>query len=705
VDRTPPEIFNLSPENSSFTNNPRITVSAEYNDNLSGIDTTTAKLVLDGVDVTSQSIVTASGISFTPTSDLVEGFHSYTADVSDRAPNAAEQKGATFGVDITPPQILSFTPANGAVVNEPRPEIIATWIDNLSGVDPFSVRLFLDGAEVTGQAVITESGLTFIPFVDLGSGEHTVHLSVADIAGNTTEQSNTWTVQLVPPPPVPEGAAFIHGVVFNALADAPLPGAQVTVEGIEGAILTDNNGKFAFPVGGFPATGVLRRTVTIGKEGFTFAQRRPLIVVERDVAVDPVFLTPLDAKITGITPAGGTATNDAGTIEVIFPIGAVNQSIEVVITQYQNQKQLPSPLPTSSVFTYAADFKPDGVVFNSPVTVRVANALGFPPGAPIPIGAWDSEKFRWVDAGMGEVTPDGQFAEFEITHFSPYDFNNPAIVAFARSAELSEKGKELYDQEIPFMFDADAQVGLQDGNLTTTHDLPPIRILNRKEDISFAYDSRTAHPSALISATMFNDPRTAVPGTMTFIPSVEGVRKEAVFQGVGGESVYRFLWDGINARGIRVPTGSYRYDVRLTNDYQGGVFFTAEQFAGVPLLPLFVSVPFPLASPADITGRVAIDNRIDSPFGAGWALVGLQRLHGDPDGPVLITEGGRGAGVFAPAGALDPTPVVSNIFLPIVGDTAFTQVTMNGGDELFFVERQGIGPRGEELIQLSKVNV
>lgn len=48
-------------------------------------------------------------------------------------------------------------------------------------------------------------------------------------------------------------------------------------------------------------------------------------------------------------------------------------------------------------------------------------------------------------------------------------------------------------------------------------------------------------------------------------------------------------------------------------------------------------------------GRILINNQRGSPFGAGWTLDGLNRLHRQDDGSALITEGDGSPKVFRPA--------------------------------------------------------
>jgi uncharacterized repeat protein (TIGR02543 family) len=89
---TAPVIANLAPADLSFTDNVRPQISATYSDSGSPINVASVNLLVDSIDVTSQAIVTASGISYTPASDLTKSIHSVQLHVSN---NAATPMGTT----------------------------------------------------------------------------------------------------------------------------------------------------------------------------------------------------------------------------------------------------------------------------------------------------------------------------------------------------------------------------------------------------------------------------------------------------------------------------------------------------------------------------------------------------------------------------------------------------------------------------------
>ena len=87
--------------------------------------------------------------------------------------------------DRAGPRIVDITPNNNQVMPERgRTEVSARFDDNRSGVDPSSVRLRIDGTDVTRQARVTAREVSF--GANLRQGLHKAELVVKDRAGNVT---------------------------------------------------------------------------------------------------------------------------------------------------------------------------------------------------------------------------------------------------------------------------------------------------------------------------------------------------------------------------------------------------------------------------------------------------------------------------------------------------------------------------------------
>jgi ribosomal protein L21E len=93
------------------------------------------------------------------------------------------------------PQITEVAPADGQIVNNDRPSIYATFAAPTDlGIDPQSVRLEIDGKDVTPSVARTPSFVTYTVAAPLPDGRVNVRATVADFAGNTA--SRAWSFRI-----------------------------------------------------------------------------------------------------------------------------------------------------------------------------------------------------------------------------------------------------------------------------------------------------------------------------------------------------------------------------------------------------------------------------------------------------------------------------------------------------------------------------
>jgi hypothetical protein len=85
------------------------------------------------------------------------------------------------------PYLRAVFPQHGVLVNDTRPEIFARFRPN-ADIDFGTVRLHLNGRDVTRDAQITREGVRFLPMDDLRRGRNDVRLSFRDTRGVLTTQ-------------------------------------------------------------------------------------------------------------------------------------------------------------------------------------------------------------------------------------------------------------------------------------------------------------------------------------------------------------------------------------------------------------------------------------------------------------------------------------------------------------------------------------
>lgn len=118
------------------------------------------------------------------------GGRTVAQDFSYPAAFQALAMGSGRNADHRPPQIAGVSPANGARVDERgRTTLSARLSDDRSGIDTASVRLLVDGLDVTRDARVTQDEVQYRE--RLGHGRHRAELLVRDRAGNAAR--NSWS--------------------------------------------------------------------------------------------------------------------------------------------------------------------------------------------------------------------------------------------------------------------------------------------------------------------------------------------------------------------------------------------------------------------------------------------------------------------------------------------------------------------------------
>jgi parallel beta-helix repeat protein len=196
VDTTPPIITNLQPLDSSTINDSPPTINADYSD-LSGINLGSVLLEVDGIDVTSSTVVTTSEVTFTPDTALSDGIHSVYLEVRDNVGNLATTSWS-FYVDTAPPTITNLQPPDSSTTNDNNPTLSADYSDT-GGINVSSVVLEVDGVDVTSSATVTGNGVNYTPLTELVDGTHTVHLEVEDVWENLARVSWSFEVDTTSP--------------------------------------------------------------------------------------------------------------------------------------------------------------------------------------------------------------------------------------------------------------------------------------------------------------------------------------------------------------------------------------------------------------------------------------------------------------------------------------------------------------------------
>ena len=95
-----------------------------------------------------------------------------------------------------PTDIVLLSPEPGSSVQQGPELIVVSLFDPDDDTVPGSIRLFVDGEDVTESAQISQDLITYFPVRELSIGSHSIDISVRDQAGNMTpKQSFNFTVE------------------------------------------------------------------------------------------------------------------------------------------------------------------------------------------------------------------------------------------------------------------------------------------------------------------------------------------------------------------------------------------------------------------------------------------------------------------------------------------------------------------------------
>ncbi len=519
----------------------------------------------------------------------------------------------------------------------------------LHGRDQFAAPLTFEWLDLPKLGTMsttssTADSVTITYVAGAGSGIDSIHFRVTN--GQSRSAAATLSIRVLPGAPTPVGeTGTAGGTVFDAATKQPIPGVLVQVRDEVGGVVTENGGGYSATVSNFNGYATKYAYVSFSAPGYITSYRKFVAYADAVVPIDPVYLKKRDTKITIIGSQGGIATNTAGDVVVEIPAAATTATVPVQATNYDAVHELPGYLPESSAFTYAVDLSPDGTTFTKPVTVKIANSLGFSPGTPIPIGLFNPRTVQWEpECGMATVSADGRWVMFQATHFSERDINVPVIPKAPTTDGRSPKTPSpLHSSDTvdPRQKQRDPGVGIGDGSYETEIGLPAFTILNRQQQLRLVYESEQGTGQKLVEVNAYSDKSSASPLAREVKVQVGSVSTQATFKGESAEAYGSFrLTRSIDLSSLK--TGFHRSHTEVTNLYDATYALTS-LFGGSPIADTGVAARQPARLGAKSDGWLAWVNRRESEFGSGWGFSGLERLYSSPERSAVMTVGGDGS--------------------------------------------------------------
>lgn len=202
-----PEFEITSPENNSSTNQPQVTVTGFADPTYTiTVDGKVATVDQNGAFKVDISLERGKNELLVVAKDL-KGKQSSQYLILTYDPNA---NGGNPILDTQEsPVIMDASLKDNVVITKVRPQISFVYADT-DGIDNSSIRLLVDGEDVTKYSFIAKDTITYQPLDALPQGEHTVQLIVADMEGNTTDYEMTFIIDAYPDKPTNLNASLTN---------------------------------------------------------------------------------------------------------------------------------------------------------------------------------------------------------------------------------------------------------------------------------------------------------------------------------------------------------------------------------------------------------------------------------------------------------------------------------------------------------------
>ena len=460
---------------------------------------------------------------------------------------------------------------------------------------------------------------------------------------------------------------FVAGVV-------PLTAVQgATISVIDApAITTVTDAAGYFTLSGIPAglqvLDLDTSTVVNAPFDVAYAGFREEITIIADVTNEidrPLYLPRIEAdSLTTVDENIETVvTNSRLGVELrVPPFSAVNPDGSYFRGQLSISEVpdalAPASLPELLKPGLLVTIQPVGVAFLEPASITFPNSDNMPVGKYAELWSLDAASGAFSVVGTQEVTADGtQLVTVEGSGgIRATDWHFPAPKPPISLDDVPEVEKPC---------GCDAETGsatsLHTGNLKETHSLVGYSSAGQGHSLQFVYNSSAANPQPIVKSDI------AVPGTTSWGVLPDKVSTSISVAGVqrGSEqftSTSRFAPDADEAMRVAV-----QFDA---SDLETGIYGYRETL---------MSYIGSTGSGASRAGNVLVNNERNSPFGAGWSVAGLNRLH--VNGPKILLSDGTGGllGYRPEAGGLFESPALHG---SMVYPTTHTVDDFNGDKKL-----------------------
>ena len=501
-------------------------------------------------------------------------------------------------------------------------------------------------------------------------GSYTFTLVASDGALETTQEV---TLNVVSDPVT---TTRVSGVILNT-EEEPLAGVVVeignvqAVTGTDGTFLLEVDGEFSSD------TLIIHGEGIEGDEVYPFiAEKLPLMyghetyVGVNNVIDRPIYLPALDVDngqtIDPTQDTVVTTPNIEGAAVTVAAGSLMDQSGDpftgvLSITEVPTDLT-PAALPEGLSPDLVVTIQPGEMVFETPAPLTLPNTAGYAPGALMDLWSINPETGEFEVVGTGQVSEDGSVIETIEggINNSSWHFFAPFLQALA---DLLKNPLNLFSgcKDCPDKADLNSEVESHSGAVIETHNLVSYESLGENRGITLTYDSLRADPRPIVhfgyedvnpDSIAFASDRLKLVAELTIhegdfdyqVPGYEGDK----YGLDGGEHIWS------------IPETPGDVDAALQadlRDFESGVYdYTIESGIYVFQDKLF------RGTSSTNEGELIHVNTIDSSFGSGWGLAGLQEIVEAPDESVLLIDGDGSELLF------ESSPIDEGVYISPPGD-------------------------------------
>jgi RHS repeat-associated protein len=546
------------------------------------------------------------------------------------------------------------------------------------------------GTKLPTGAITGDSHLVFTPAPDQ-VGSYTFTL-IAKNGSSSVSQNVTLNV-IADPITTTRVTGIIADVNQAGLANVlvELAGAQATTDGSGRftIILPDNSTGDTLKVNGQRIQG--------GGITYPFIAEKMGLLLGHDIyrgtnnQIDrPIYLPTIDVS-TGSTvnPGASTVVSNPKLVGAQVTVAANslfdrsgNAFAGIMSITEVPPSLTPAALPENLHPDLVVTIQPGDMVFNTAAKLTLPNKAGYKAGLVMDLWSINPNTGLFDKVGQGKVSADGSVIETVsggIKNSSWHFFSDPGFAP-------GDPGGNPYNG-VPGCPRCNAAAGinsevvLQTGAVEETHNLATYQSLGTTQGVTLSYNSLRADARPILHFNYDNvDPNVySVPDALRLVAKLKVTGSDNFSYQVPGYAGGNNLTGGENF--WKLPAGGGKLDAALQLDLSNQASGQYDYTLNSGILGYAAGARGYIGTTSDVTGKIVIVNSVNSAFGSGWNLNGLQEIVKNKDGSVLLIDGdGREllfqASLTTPGAYTDPTGDFST--LKQLGDGTFQRTLKDG---------------------------